>query len=122
MGGLFITAAIFFFAYSTIIANYFYGETNIRFITKKKLYVNLFRILTAVTVMSGALMSLQEAWSIVDLAMGTMTLVNLVAIVQLSPKVFFLLRDYMRQRREGRDPVFRKAVMEEGQEDVECWE
>ena len=72
--------------------------------------------------MSGALMSLQEAWSIVDLAMGTMTLVNLVAIVQLSPKVFFLLRDYMRQRREGRDPVFRKAVMEEGQEDVECWE
>ena len=121
-GGFFITAAIFFFAYSTIIANYFYGETNIRFITGKKLYVNLFRILTAVTVMSGALMSLQEAWSIVDLAMGTMTLVNLVAIVQLSPKVFFLLRDYMQQRRAGKDPVFRKAMMEKGREDVECWD
>ena len=73
-GGLFITAAIFFFAYSTIIANYFYGETNIRFITSKKSYVNIFRIVTAATVMAGALISLQEAWSIVDLAMGIMTL------------------------------------------------
>ena len=121
-GGLFITAAIFFFAYSTIIANYFYGETNIRFITKKKSYVNLFRIITAATIMAGALISLQEAWSIVDLAMGIMTLVNLAAIVQLSPKVFFLLDNYMRQRRQGRDPVFTKDMMPQGSADVECWE
>ena len=121
-GGLFITAAIFFFAYSTIIANYFYGETNIRFITKKKSYVNLFRIITAATIMAGALISLQEAWSIVDLAMGIMTLVNLAAIVQLSPKVFFLLDNYIRQRRQGRDPVFTKDMMPQGSADVECWE
>ena len=120
-GGLFITAAIFFFAYSTIIANYFYGETNIRFITSKKSYVNIFRFVTAATVMSGALISLQEAWSIVDLAMGIMTLVNLAAIIQLSPKVFFLLNDYMRQRKQGHDPVFSKEMMKEGKEDVECW-
>ena len=120
-GGLFITAAIFFFAYSTIIANYFYGETNIRFITSKKSYVNIFRIVTAATVMAGALISLQEAWSIVDLAMGIMTLVNLAAIIQLSPKVFFLLNDYMRQRKQGHDPVFSKEMMKEGKEDVECW-
>lgn len=49
-GGMFITAAIFLFAYSTIIANYFYGETNIRFITRKMSYINLFRIITGVTV------------------------------------------------------------------------
>lgn len=121
-GGLFITAAIFFFAYSTIIANYFYGETNIRFITKKKSYVNLFRIITAATIMAGALISLQEAWSIVDLAMGIMTLVNLAAIAQLSPKAFFLLDNYMRQRRQGRDPVFTKDMMPQGSADVECWE
>ena len=72
--------------------------------------------------MAGALISLQEAWSIVDLAMGIMTLVNLAAIVQLSPKVFFLLDNYMRQRRQGRDPVFTKDMMPQGSADVECWE
>ncbi|MGN0052316.1 MAG: alanine/glycine:cation symporter family protein [Prevotella sp.] len=122
MGGLFITAAIFLFAYSTIIANYFYGETNIRFITQGKTAINVFRIITGITVMVGALVSLQTAWSLVDLAMGTMTLVNLIAIIQLSPKVFSLLDNYMQQRRQHRDPQFRKSMMPEIEKDIECWE
>ena len=122
LGGMFITAAIFLFAYSTIIANYFYGETNIRFITSKMTYINLFRIITGVTVMAGALISLQEAWSIVDLAMGVMTIVNLAAIIQLSPKAFFLLRNYIAQKKEGRDPEFHRSLMPEVEKDIECWE
>ena len=121
-GGLFVTAAIFLFAYSTIIANYFYGETNIRFITQKMSYINLFRIITGATVMAGAMMSLQEAWSIVDLAMGVMTIVNLVAIIQLSPKDFFLLRNHIAQKKEGRNPEFHRSMMPEIEKDIECWE
>ena len=121
-GGLFVTAAIFLFAYSTIIANYFYGETNIRFITQKMSYINLFRIITGATVMAGAMMSLQEAWSIVDLAMGVMTIVNLVAIIQLSPKAFFLLRNYIAQKKEGHNPEFHRSMMPEIEKDIECWE
>ena len=121
-GGLFVTAAILLFAYSTIIANYFYGETNIRFITQKMSYINLFRIITGATVMAGAMMSLQEAWSIVDLAMGVMTIVNLVAIIQLSPKAFFLLRNYIAQKKEGRNPEFHRSMMPEIEKDIECWE
>lgn len=122
MGGLFVTAAIFLFAYSTIIANYFYGETNIRFITQGKTAINAFRIITGITVMVGALVSLQTAWSFVDLAMGTMTLVNLIAIILLSPKVFALLDNYMEQRRQCRDPQFRRSMMLEIEKDIECWE
>lgn len=122
MGGLFVTAAIFLFAYSTIIANYFYGETNIRFITQGKTAINTFRIITGITVMVGALVSLQTAWSFVDLAMGTMTLVNLIAIILLSPKVFALLDNYMEQRRQCRDPQFRRSMMPEIEKDIECWE
>ena len=88
LGGLFVTLAIFFFAYSTIIANYFYGETNIRFITQSGKTIFAFRAITGATVMIGATVTLQTAWCLVDLAMGFMTLVNLVAIIQLSPKVF----------------------------------
>lgn len=120
-GGLFITAAIFLFAYSTIIANYFYGETNIRFMTKKRGAVYLFRIITGMVVMAGSLVTLQTAWSVVDLAMGLMTIFNLVAIFLLSPRVFALLRNYIEQRRLHKDPRFTKDMLPDIAKDIECW-
>ena len=122
LGGLFVTLAIFFFAYSTIIANYFYGETNIRFITQSGKTIFAFRAITGATVMIGATVTLQTAWCLVDLAMGFMTLVNLVAIIQLSPKVFRLLNNYIEQRRNHQDPQFKRSMMPEIEKDVECWE
>lgn len=119
VGRYFITAAIFLFAYSTIIANYFYGETNIRFIAGKRWAVNVFRILTGIMVLYGAFISLQEAFSIVDICMGLMTITNLIAIFLLSPKVFKLLQNYESQRKEGKNPVFKKSMLDE---DVDCWE
>ena len=121
-GGLLVTIAIFLFAYSTIIANYFYGETNIMYVTRRGSFVTLFRIFTVFTVFAGSMMTLQEAWSVVDVAMGLMTLVNLVAIVELSPKVFALLDNYMMQRRQGRDPVFHKKDLPQYEHEIECWE
>ena len=122
LGGLFVTLAIFFFAYSTIIANYFYGETNIRFITQSGKTIFAFRAITGATVMIGATVTLQTAWCLVDLAMGFMTLVNLVAIIRLSPKVFLLLDNYIEQRRNHQDPQFKRSMMPEIEKDVECWE
>ena len=122
LGGLFVTLAIFFFAYSTIIANYFYGETNIRFITQSGKTIFAFRAITGATVMIGATVTLQTAWCLVDLAMGFMTLLNLVAIIQLSPKVFRLLDNYIEQRRNHQDPQFKRSMMPEIEKDVECWE
>ena len=122
LGGLFVTLAIFFFAYSTIIANYFYGETNIRFITQSGKTIFAFRAITGATVMIGATVTLQTAWCLVDLAMGFMTLVNLVAIIQLSPKVFRLLDNYIEQRRNHQDPQFKRSMMPEIEKDVACWE
>lgn len=122
LGGHFITAAIFLFAYSTIIANYFYGETNIRFITMNKWVVRVFRLFTGAVVMLGSMITLQAAWNIVDLAMGLMTIVNLIAIFMLCPKVFALLRNYMEQRRAGKDPQFKRSMMPEIERDIECWE
>jgi AGCS family alanine or glycine:cation symporter len=121
-GGWFLTAAIFLFAYSTIIANYFYGETNIRFITRKKWAVNAFRIITGLTVMLGALVTLQTAWSMVDICMGLMTVCNLIAILLLSDKAFKLLKNYMEQRRAGKNPEFHRNMMPEIEKDIECWE
>lgn len=121
-GRYFITAAIFLFAYSTIISNYFYGETNIRFITSKPWAILLFRIFTGVVVMGGAMVSLQTTWCLVDFVMGLMTICNLIAIVLLSKHVFRLLKDYAAQRRQGKDPEFHRSSMPECEDDIECWE
>lgn len=126
-GRWFLTAAIFLFVYSTIIANYFYGEANVRFICRsekqKRLWIFVFRLITGVMVLAGGMMSLQTAWSIIDICMAFMVIVNLIAVVWLSPRAFWLLKDYKRQRREGKDPVFRKSLLPADiAQDVECWE
>jgi len=123
MGRWFITAAIFLFAYSTIIANYFYGETNIRFIfSGARRSIFTFRIISGIVVLAGAFMTLQTAFSVVDIFMGLMTILNLVAIFLLFPKVRTLLTDYRRQRKEGKDPTFRKSLFPaDVQEDLDTW-
>jgi len=120
MGAWYLTAAIFLFAYSTIIANYFYGETNIRFICDKPWTIFVFRLLSGVVVFLGGYMTLQQAWSIVDLAMALMTILNLIAVVCLSKYAFRLLQDYVQQRNEGKDPVFHKEMFPDA--DIEGWD
>lgn len=119
-GGWYLTAAIFLFAYSTIIANYFYGETNIRFISDKPWAILVFRLLSGVVVLLGGYLTLQQAWSIVDLAMALMTSLNLIAVVWLSKYVFRLLKDYQQQRREHKDPIFQKNMFPDA--DIEGWD
>ena len=119
-GSWFLLAAIFLFAYSTIIANYFYGETNVRYICNKPWAVFIFRLISGVVVLLGGYMTLQQTWSIVDLAMAFMTILNLIAVVMLSKYSFRLLQDYQKQRKEGKDPVFHKDLFPEA--DLEAWD
>lgn len=121
-GRYFLTATIFLLAYSTIIGNYFYGETNIRFITSNKYAVPVFRMFTGVMVMVGAVVTLQTAWTFVDIMMGLMTLCNLVAILLLSDKAFRLLRNYLEQKREGKNPTFHRSMMPDIEKDIDCWD
>lgn len=109
-------------AYSTIIGNYFYGETNIRFITKNRMAVPVFRLVTGGMVMIGAVITLQTAWTFVDIMMGLMTLFNLIAILLLSDKVFRLLRNYLEQKRVRKEPEFHRSMMPDIEKDIECWD
>ena len=122
-GRIFVAIAIFFFAFSSIIGNYYYGEANIKFITSSRKVLNAYRLLVGVMVMSGAAMSLQTVWSLADLTMALMTLCNIAAIVLLGGQVMTLLKDYRKQKSAGLDPVFRKSNIEEfaSNDSIECW-
>ena len=121
-GPVFVAAAIFLFAYSSMIGNYYYGEANVRFMTRSPHALTLYRILSGgVMVMFGALISLDTAWSIIDLCMALLTACNLVAIILLGKYAFRLLDDYRRQKRQGKkSPTFHRSLFPELE--LECWE
>ena len=123
-GPVFVAVAIFLFAFSSIIANYYYGEANIRFMTKSRSVLTAFRFFSGgVMVMVGALVTLDMAWNMVDICMALLTACNLVAIIALGKYAFRLLDDYRRQKRQGiRDPQFHRHYMPEIADSLDCWE
>ncbi len=122
-GPVFVAIAIFFFAFSSIIGNYYYGEANVRFLTRRSSPILFLRIMTGgVMVLFGALASLDLVWSLGDLFMGLITVCNLIAIFSLGKYAFRLLEDYRSQKRSGvKSPVFRRETMPEIAEELKCW-
>ena len=120
-GGTFIAICILLFAFSSIIGNYYYGETNIQFISEKKIYLYGYRILVGVMVMLGSVVSMDIVWNFADVSMGLMAITNLIAIVLLSKIAFKALKDYNDQKKQGLDPVFKASSIPEIVDDVECW-
>lgn len=105
LGVVFVAIAIFFFSFTSIIANYSYGESNLEFISgakNAKVMIMIFRFMVLGMVFIGAIASLPAIWNFADLSMGLMALVNLVAILLLSPVALRILRDYERQVKEGK--------------------
>ena len=123
-GPVFIAVAIFLFAYSSIIGNYYYGEANVRYLSNKRWVLIIFRLLSGgVMVMFGAMATLETVWNIVDICMALLTACNLIAIVTLGKYAFRLLDDYIKQKREGnKSPEFHRSAMPDIADDIECWE
>ncbi|MDN3700242.1 alanine/glycine:cation symporter family protein [Vibrio artabrorum] len=121
-GGIFVAVAIFFFAFTSIIANYSYAETNLIFLEhNNKKGLVMFRLVVLGMVMFGSLATLPTVWALADVSMGLMAIVNLVAIILLSGIVIKLAKDYNRQLDAGKVPTFNtddfpelKAQLEEG--------
>lgn len=123
-GTIFVAIAILLFAFSSIIGNYVYGEMNVHFLTKKPGWMWFLKIMNgAVMVFFGAMASLDLVWSIGDLFMAFLTIVNLIAIVYLGKRAVFLLNDYIKQKRSGiKSPTFHRSQMPEIENEIECWD
>ena len=123
-GPVFIAVAIFLFAFSSIIGNYYYGEANIRFMTSSRTVLTVYRVFSGgVVVMFGALASLEIVWNLGDLFMALLTACNLIAIVALGKYAFRLFDDYRKQKRNGiKEPTFHRSQLPEIEKELECWE
>ena len=124
VGPIFVAIAIFLFAFSSIIGNYYYGEANIRFITDNSSVMTIYRLCSGgLMVVFGAIASFELVWNIVDFFMAFLTACNLIAIVLLGRYAFQLLDDYRQQKKQGiKEPVFHRSQLPEIEDEIECWE
>lgn len=111
-GTTFITIALFLFAFTTLIGNYFYAEMGLRFLCDRHPDRRLlipFRLFAAIVVFGGALMEFSVAWSTADVIMGLLALINLPVIILLGGPAIHCLQDYISQKKQGQNPVFKAA-------------
>ncbi len=113
-GNSFIAICILLFAFSSIVGNYYYGESNIEFLTEKKSYLFVYRIFVIGMVFFGSIAEIEIVWNLADVFMGLMAIVNLIAIALLSKQAFAALRDYTEQKRSGiKEPLFKASSIPE---------
>ena len=122
-GGIFITAALVLFAFTTLVGNYFYAEMNISYLYKgaeeNKAFITCYRLLAALIVFIGAQFSAGLAWDLADVLMGFMAMINVPVCVILGNKAFRALKNYTDQKKQGLDPVFKSSDI--GVSDTDYW-
>ncbi|KGX87223.1 sodium:alanine symporter [Pontibacillus litoralis JSM 072002] len=118
--GIFIAVAIFLFAFSSVVGNYYYGETNLQFIKDNKNHLTIYRIAVVAMVIFGTVAKMELVWALADLSMAIMALINLYAIFRLSNVAKDVLLDYLRKRKEKDETTFSKEEVRQKQ-GIEMW-
>jgi len=122
-GHYFVAAAITLFAFTSVVANYAYAESNLHlFKLDNKVGRIAYTSLYLFMVVWGASASLKQVWSMADMALGLMTLVNVYAIVLLTPTIVNLTRDYQKKLKAGETPTFKESdVVIQGKTESGIW-
>lgn len=117
----FVAIALFLFAFSSLLGNYYYGETNIQFIKGNKLWLQGYRIAVLAMIFFGTVASFGLVWDLADIFMGLMAIVNIYAIFRLAPIALAALKDYAAQKKAGVDPVFYRDTIPGLEKEIEAW-
>lgn len=105
LGSVFIAVCLLFFAFSTIISWYYYGETNVRYLFRSSKAVPVYKLLVVLFVFAGSLFQSAEVWALSDVFNGLMVIPNVIALLLLSPVVAAMCREDkpLKKRRRNRD-------------------
>lgn len=123
LGGPFVAIAVLLFAFTSIVANYSYAETNLLFLLPGRWSLLSLRLALLVVIYFGAVASLPLVWALADVSMGLMAILNIAAVLALSKTVRRLSLDFSRQRTAGLVPRFQPGEFPgiPGRVDTEVW-
>ena len=123
---VFISVALFLFAFTTLVGNFYYAEVNFRFLLRKieikHWMLTVFRLVAAGLVFCGALLKFEVAWNLGDILMGLMALINLPVIVILGNQAIRCVNDYTAQRKAGLDPQFTASSIGLNPAELDYWQ
>ena len=123
---VFISLALFLFAFTTLVGNFYYAEVNFRFLLRniklEQWMLTAFRLVAAALVFCGALLKFEVAWSLGDILMGLMALINLPVIVLLGRIAVRCANDYTAQRKAGLDPKFIASSIGLDPSELDYWQ
>ncbi|PAB58742.1 alanine/glycine:cation symporter family protein [Anaeromicrobium sediminis] len=122
-GSAFVAISLLFFAFTTLMAYYYIGETNAAYLNvkgDKPWLLTGFRVLLLGATFYGAVKTAGLAWGLGDLGVGIMAWLNIVGIIMLRKPAFASLKDYEEQKAAGKDPVFDPKKL--GIENATFWE
>jgi AGCS family alanine or glycine:cation symporter len=108
-GPIFITVAMILFAFTTLLGNLYYVDQAWKYIFKRtpsKHFNYGYYILASLVIFVGAGLKSQMLWDIADITMGLMAIINIPVIIILSKYAFRALKDYKKQKKQGKNPVF----------------
>ncbi|WP_107838885.1 alanine/glycine:cation symporter family protein [Metasolibacillus meyeri] len=108
-GAPFVAIALFFFAFTTIMAYYYIAETNVAYLftgTAEKIGIWIAKIAILVAAFLGTVRTSDLAWAMGDVGLGLMVWVNVIAILIVMKPAILALKDYEKQKKEGKDPQF----------------
>lgn len=108
-GGPFVAIALFFFAFTTIMAYYYIAETNVAYLfsgTTEKVVIWLAKFAILIASFYGTIRTSDLAWALGDVGLGLMVWINVLAILIIMKPAIVALKDYEKQKKEGKDPVF----------------
>lgn len=124
-GKYIIAVCILFFAFSSVIGNYYYGECNLTFLCNGSRHtrtaIQIYRLVLGILIFLGSLMTIEIVWALVDFFMVIMTVVNLTSVFLLGKYAIRLLDDYKAQLRQGKDPEYHSSTIPEISDVTECW-
>ena len=125
VGPLFITIAMILFAFTTLLGNLYYVDNALIFLNHKKEPSNrfkaIFKIICIGIIFVGTMIPMDAAWAMADITMGGMTLINLPACMLLGKVAIDALRDYEKQKKEGKNPTFRGSNIGLDESTMEYW-
>lgn len=125
-GPIFLTVAMVLFAFTTLIGNLYYVDTGLKFLNHNKMpgkkFMTIFRIICAVIIFFGAIIPMDAAWALADITMGGMAIINIPSCWALSGRVFKITRDYERQKKEGKNPVFHAKDIGMDPAELDYWQ